>query len=136
MIIPIFSNIFVMTFYTVLNIGIIIVSPLAICGRAARAYTRFADVHRAHMHLRFADVHNLKGTRTPGTPPPPPPPPVCLFRSLSAASAVVQLNPYTACTNIYMVSPASRNGSCDWENNKAQETVQNLKKYRFNLNCH
>ena len=28
MIIPIFSNIFVMTFYTVLNIGIIIVSPL------------------------------------------------------------------------------------------------------------
>ena len=28
MIIPIFSNIIVMTFYTVLNIGIIIVSPL------------------------------------------------------------------------------------------------------------
>ena len=28
MIIPIFSNIFVMTFYTVLNIGLIIVSPL------------------------------------------------------------------------------------------------------------
>ena len=28
MIIPIFSNIIVMTFYTVLNIGIIVVSPL------------------------------------------------------------------------------------------------------------
>ena len=28
MIIPIFSNIIVMTFYTVLNIGIIIISPL------------------------------------------------------------------------------------------------------------
>ena len=51
MIIPIFSNIIVMAFYTVLNIGIIIVSPLNPCSLSF--YTTIA--FKSYIPLTFSE---------------------------------------------------------------------------------